>query len=156
MPAYNDTNFRALFTVFGNAATYPEATISTYWGVASDYISTYDSSFNILNGNSLQLALDLLCAHILTLFTADQNNVDEGEDPGEPGSIETSASVGSVSVGSLPPPIDNDPWRYWLNQTRYGQQLLALLSVKAVGGLYIGGNPTPERSGFRKAGGTFW
>lgn len=153
MPAYNDSNFRALFTVFSNTTQYPEAQISMFWGVATDYISTYDSCFNILNGNSLQLALDSLCAHLLTLFTADQNNVDEGEDPGQPGSIETSASVGSVSVSSLPPPIQDDSWRYWLNQTRYGQQLLALLSVKAVGGFYVGG--LAERHGFRKFGGTF-
>jgi hypothetical protein len=154
MPAYNDTNFRALFTVFSNEETYPEAQISTFWDVATDYISTYDSSFNMLNGKSLQFALDSLCAHILTLFTADQNNVNEGEDPGQPGSIETSASVGSVSVSTLPPPIQDDSWRYWLNQTRYGQQLLALLSVKSVGGTYVGG--LPERNGFRKANGVFW
>lgn len=154
MPAYNDANFRTLFTVFSNETRYPEAQISAYWGLATDYISTEDSCFNILNGNSLQLALDLLCAHLLTLFTADQTNVNEGEDAGQPGSIEVSASVGSVSVSSLPPPIQNDAWRYWLNQTRYGQQLLALLSVKSVGGLYVGG--LAERTGFRKEGGTFW
>jgi hypothetical protein len=154
MPAYNDTNFRQLFTVFSNTTEYPEAQISMFWGVATDYISTYDCSFNMLNGNSLQLALDSLCAHLLTLFTADQNNVNEGEDPGQPGSIETSASVGSVSVSTLPPPIQDDSWRYWLNQTRYGQQLLALLAVKAIGGFYVGG--LPERTGFRKQGGTFW
>lgn len=153
MPAYNDGNFRTLFTVFASTSEYPEAQISTLWGVASDYISTFDSSFNMLNGDSLQLALDLLCAHILTLFTADQTNVDDGEDPGQPGTIDTSSSVGSVSVSSLPPPIDNDPWKFWLNQTRYGQQLLALLSVKAVGGFYVGG--LSERNGFRKFGGTF-
>lgn len=154
MPAYNDANFRALFTVFSSDEQYPEATISMFWAVATDYISTYDSQFNMLNGASLQLALDSLCAHILTLFTADQNNVNEGEDPGQPGSIETSASVGSVSVSTLPPPVQDDSWRHWLNQTRYGQQLLALLSVKAVGGFYVGG--LSERSGFRKEGGTFW
>jgi hypothetical protein len=152
--AYNDQNFRAFLTVFQDTTQYPEAQLLMYWTVASDYISTFDSTFNVLNGASLQLALDLLCAHITVLLTQDQKNVDEGENPGQPGSIETSASVGSVSVSSLPPPIDNDPWRYWMNQTQYGQQLLALLSVKAVGGLYVGG--LDERSGFRKAGGVFW
>lgn len=156
MAAYNDANFRALFTVFSNTTQYPEAQISMFWGVATDYISTYDSCFNILNGNSLQLALDSLCAHILTLFTKDQTNVDDGEEPGQPGAIETSASVGSVSVSTLPPPVQDDAWRYWLNLTSYGQNLLALLSMKAVGGIYVGGNATGERTGFRKAGGTFW
>jgi hypothetical protein len=152
--AYNDANFRALFTVFASQTTYPQATIQMYWTVATDYIDINGPWFNMLNGPSLQLAVDSLCAHLLTMFTADQNNVNEGEDPGQPGSIETSASVGSVSVSSLPPPVDNDPWRYWLNQTRYGQQLLALLAVKAVGGTYVGG--VDERGSFRKGGGVWW
>lgn len=153
MPAYNDANFRQLFPAFADADVYPTAQLQMYWTVASDYISTKDSPCNMLNGASLQLALDLMCAHIATLFTADATNAASGGGPGVPGTIETSASVGSVSVSNLPPPI-KDAWDYWLNQTSYGQQLLALLKVKSVGGFYVGG--LPERESFRKAGGTFW
>jgi hypothetical protein len=153
MPAYNDANFRALFTVFENETTYPPEQIQMFWTVATDYISTNDSCFNILNGASLQLAIDSMCAHIMTLFLRDQSNVNNGEDPGQPNLIETAASVGSVSVSSMPPPA-TDSWRYWLNQTSYGQQLLALLSAKSVGGIYVGG--LAERTGFRKNGGVFW
>jgi hypothetical protein len=153
MPAYNDANFRALFKAFANTTTYPQATIQLYWTVATDYISTNDNPCNSLNGASLQLAIDCMCAHIMTLFTQDANNVAAGEDPGMAGGIETSASIGSVSVSELPPPV-KDGWEYWLNQTQYGKMLLALLQVKAVGGIYVGG--LPERVGFRKVGGVFW
>lgn len=152
MPAYNDSNFRTLFKVFADETAYPTATLSMYWDVASDYISTNDNPCNNLNGKSLQLALDLMCAHITTLFTQDENNAEEGGETGQAGGIETSASVGAVSVSMLPPPV-GDAWEYWLNQTQYGKQLLALLQVKAVGGFYVGG--LPERRGFRKFGGTF-
>lgn len=153
MPAYNDAAFRQLFTAFSDTTKYPQATLQMYWDVASDYISTNDSPCNNLNGASLQLALDSMCAHLATLFTQDDNNVMDGGSPGEAGGIEVSASVGAVSVSNLPPPI-KDAWDYWLNQTQYGKQLLALLAVKAVGGFYVGG--LPERQGFRKAGGVFW
>lgn len=153
MPAYNDANFRQLFAAFANETTYPTVSLQMYWTVASDYISTKDSPCNMLNGASLQLALDLMCAHLATLFTADSNNVASGEDPGQAGTIETSATVGSVSVSNLPPPV-KDAWDYWLNQTAYGQQLLALLKIKSVGGFSVGG--LPERTGFRKVGGVFF
>jgi hypothetical protein len=153
MPAYNDANFRTLFAAFSNDTIYPTVALQMYWTVGSDYISTNDSPCNNLNGASLQLALDLMCAHLTTLFTKDNNNVQEGEDPGQPNLITTSASIGAVSVSDLPPPI-KDAWDYWLNSTMYGQQLLALLQVKAVGGFYVGG--LPERESFRKSGGRFW
>lgn len=154
MAAYNDANFRALFTAFESETTYPEATLQMFWAVASDYICTDDSPCNMLNGASLQLALDSMCAHICTLFTQDAANVAAGESPGQSEGIGVSASIDGISVSQLPPPVMNDPWRYWLNQTSYGQQLLALLAVKSVGGFYVGG--LPEREGFRKAGGVFW
>ena len=153
MPAYNDTNFRQLFQAFANVVTWPQATLQMYWNVASDYISTKDSPCNMLNGASLQLALDLMCAHIATLFSNDANNVAAGESPGQTSGIETSASIGAVSVSTLPPPV-KDAWDYWLNQTSYGQQLLALLKIKSVGGFSVGG--LPERQNFRKTGGVFF
>lgn len=154
MPAYNDANFRQLFVAFDDTTKYPTAALQMYWDVASDYISTDDSACNMLNGASLQLALDCLCAHLATLFSQDATNVAAGDAPGQSDGIETSSSIGAISVSQLPPPIDNDPWKYWLNQTSYGQQLLALLRIKSVGGFYVGG--LAEREGFRKAGGVFW
>lgn len=152
MPAYNDANFRQLFKAFSDSTLWPEPTLQMYWAVASDYISTKDSQCNMLNGASLQLALDLMCAHLTTLFNADANNAAAGESPGQAVGIETSASIGAVSVSNLPPPV-KDAWDYWLNQTSYGQQLLALLKIKSVGGFSVGG--LPERQAFRKSGGVF-
>jgi hypothetical protein len=152
MPSYNDANFRQLFQAFADTVKYPTATLSMYWTVASDYISTDDNPCNNLNGASLQLALDLMCAHLTTLFTADAGNVAGGGDPGQQATIETSSTIGAISVSNLPPPV-KDAWDYWLNQTAYGQQLLALLKIKAVGGFYVGG--LPEGAGFRKFGGVF-
>lgn len=153
MPAYNDANFRSLFTAFANTTQYPQANLQMFWTVATDYISPVDCSWNNLNGASLQLAIDCLCAHLATLFTQDAANVAAGETPGQSEGIGVSSSIGAISVSQLPPPVGDDPWRYWLNQTSYGQQLLALLSVKAVGGFYVGG--MNERGGFRKVGGVF-
>lgn len=149
MPAYNDANFRAQFPAFANATTYPTPLISLYWTMATEYISPVDSACNMLNGASLQLALDQLCAHLLTLFGVQDPASDT---PGAAGGIETSASVGSVSVSELPPPVKG-VWDYFLAKTQYGQALLTLLSIKAVGGFYVGG--LSERNGFRKFGGTF-
>lgn len=153
MPAYNDANFRLLFKAFADTTTYPQAMLSMYWDVGRDYIGVKDSPCYMLNGSSLQLALDLICAHLTTLFTADANNVQAGDSPGVAGTIETSATVGSVSVSNLPPPV-KDAWDYWLNQTSYGQQLLALLKMKSVGGFSVGG--LPEGEAFRRVGGVFW
>lgn len=153
MPAYNDANFRLLFSAFSNATTYPSSQLSMYWTVASEYISTNDNPCNMLNGASLQLALDCLCAHLATLFTQDANNVASGESPGQSEGITTSSTVGAIIVSTLPPPV-KDSWDYWLNQTSYGQQLLALLKMKSVGGFYVGG--LPEGGSFRKAGGVFF
>lgn len=151
--AYDDAAFRQLFTAFADTTKWPETSLSMYWTVATDYISVSDNPCNMLNGNSLALALNLMTAHLATLFNADATNVADGDAPGQPGGVEVSASVGAVSVSMLPPPI-KDAWDYWLNQTSYGQQLLALLKVKSVGGFYVGG--LPERTGFRKVGGVFW
>lgn len=64
----------------------------------------------------------------------------------------TSANEGSVSVSFAPPP-SRSAWQYWLNQTPYGQQFLALFSSLVLGGFYIGG--LPESQAFRKTGGAW-
>ena len=56
-----------------------------------------------------------------------------------PGII-TEATVDKVDVKLEPPPLPNQ-WQFWLGTTIYGQQLLALLQGKSVGGTYYGGPP---------------
>jgi hypothetical protein len=154
-PAYNDENFRAMFPAFADEAVWPEATLQVYWDMGGEFITTTDSPCNGLNGASLQLARDLMCAHLATIMSVPASGGGSGsiESGGTSGGILTNASIGAVSVGMMAPPVKG-MWDYWFAQTPYGQQILALLAIKGVGGLYVGG--LPERKGFRKVGGVFW
>ncbi len=150
MPVYDDTKFRAQFPYFADTTAWPEPFLSSCWDMASEFISTDDCPCRNLSGKSLQLALDLMAAHIAYLLGSPTA---VGEDAGASvGGLITNASIGAVSVGIMAPPA-KDGWSYWMNQSPYGQQLLALFAIKSVGGFYVGG--LPERSAFRKVGGTF-
>lgn len=148
---YDDALFRASLPEFSNTTTFPPALISAFWDVASDFIDANDSPCRILNGSSLALAVNYLAAHLMTLSRRQSSSA---TGPGsEQGGFETSASIGEISVSTLAPPA-RDGWEWWLASTPYGQNLWALLQLKAVGGISIGG--LPEREGFRKVGGVFW
>jgi Protein of unknown function (DUF4054) len=151
MPAYDDAKFRAQFPAFADTVAWPEPFLQSCWNMAAEFISTAECPCRNLSGDSLQLALDLMCAHIATLLGSPAATGDE--EGSSAGGLITNASIGAVSVGIMAPPVKN-MWDYWLGQTPYGQQLLALFAIKAVGGFYVGG--LPERKGFRKVGGTFW
>lgn len=83
-------------------------------------------------GNKYQYIVFLLTAHFLTL----QDNIQSGETSG---GLETGASIDKVSVTVAPPPF-SDGFEYFLNQTTYGQQLLALLNLLIATPQYIGGS----------------
>lgn len=134
MIQYNDADFRALFPAFASTSAYPEVTLQLYWNVATDYISAYPQCWGGLKKNQQTLALNQMTAHITALNTLAAT--------GQAGGVVQGATVDKVSVTLTPPPVPNE-WRYWLNQTPYGQQLLALLEVKSVGGWFLGGYPTP-------------
>jgi hypothetical protein len=134
--------FRALFPEFANVTTYPDAVIELWWTMATNYISAYDGP--LLCGDPLQAALNFLTAHLLkssVMIAAGQTLV-----------VVTGSRVGEVSVQTMPPPA-KDGWQFWLATTPYGLQLWALLKARTAGGLYFPG--LPERSAFRKVGGTF-
>lgn len=147
---YDDASFRAQFPEFSNTTDYPEAMISGFWDVATMFISDSDNPCSILNGNARRGALNMLTAHLMTL-SAQQTQGPAGAGQSQ-GGYETSATIGDVSVGRMAPPTKNG-FQFWLTQTPYGQQLWALLALKAVGGWSVGG--LPERKGFRKVGGVF-
>lgn len=148
---YDDANFRAQFPEFSDTAKYPEATIQIFWNIAIEFISDSDSPCSILRGNTRRAALNMLTAHLMVLSSqAAQGPAGAGQSQG---GYETSATIGDVSVSRMQPPVKNG-WQFWLSQTPYGQQLWALLSLKAVGGWSVGG--LPERTGFRKIGGVFF
>lgn len=131
---FNLTAFRAAFPLLVNT---DPALLQMYWGFASDFISARPQWCVKLSTQTRYL--NLMTAHITALADIQAT----GSDPG----IVTGASIDKVSVTLQPPPGTNQ-WQYWLNQTPYGQQLLALLQVGAVGGFYAGGYP--ERLAFRR------
>lgn len=135
--------FRVQFPAFANVVTFPDATLQMYWDQATSYVSD-NGSYGALQGVNRQLALNLMTAHLTAISVI----VAGGQTPG----IVQNATIDKITVGLVPPPVPNE-WRWWLNTTPYGQQLLALLEVNSVGGFYIGG--LPELLSFRKFGGFF-
>lgn len=137
--------FRLLFPEFANPGPFPDAYIQAQWDMAVSYIGDRDGW--ALSGAPLRNALNLLTAHLMKLNLM----LTAGGGAGVVGVV-TGASIDKVSV-SLAAPTTRGGWQYWLSTTPYGMQLWALLSMKAGGGLYIGGRP--ERRAFRKVGGNF-
>lgn len=133
--------FRENFVAFANETTYPDDTLQRFWDVGTNYIS--NDTYGCLTESERRLALDLMTAHLTALSTL----ILSGQMP----YVMQSATIDKVSIGLKPPPTDTNEWRWWLNTTPYGMQLLALLEVNSVGGMYIGG--LPEVSVFRRVGG---
>jgi len=143
-PAYNDANFRAQFPAFAGTGTYPQAMLQGYWTMGTAYINQDGGPGWMRNPAQLQLALDLMAAHLAQSYTL--------INAGIPSVVVQGATEGSVSVSMTPPPITS-AFGYWLATTPYGAQLRALLDAVASVGFYVGGSN--ERGGFRKAGGRF-
>jgi hypothetical protein len=110
--------------------------------MGSAYISA--ANYGNLKDEQRQYALNLMTAHLLYLSDLIAK--------GSPTGIVTSASEGAVSIGLAPPPAKNQ-FQFWLNQSPYGQQLLALLRVKGAVGVYVGG--ATVLSNFRQPNGSF-
>jgi hypothetical protein len=136
--------FRAQFPAFADQTKYPNALLSGYVQMATCFVSPNDTWW--FSGDCLQLALDLMTAHLATVYTADAS----GSIPGV--GIITSATIDKVSVTSQVPKTES-AWRAFLLRTPYGLQLVALLQGHAAGGWTVGGSL--ERQAFRKAGGIF-
>lgn len=138
---FNPLSFRQVFPAFCDATAYPDARLSAYFSLASGYVSPED--YGSLAGEARTHAINLMVAHLLATTDAAL--------AGQSGTV-IASRVGDVQVQLQPPP-ERGQWRYWLNQTPYGAQLLALLEMQSAGGFYVGG--LPERSAFRKVGGVF-
>ena len=136
--------FRAQFPAFADPIKYPDDLLSGYFSMAECFVSPYDNC--MFSGDCLQLALNLMTAHLALVYTPDES----GNVPGV--GIITSATIDKVSVTSQVPKTD-DAWRAFLLRTPYGLQLVALLKGHAAGGWMVGGSL--ERAAIRKAGGVF-
>lgn len=141
MIALNITDFRTLFPEF-TVALHPDATVTMNWDTATLFIS--DQSYGWMSDAQRQRALELMTAHTMLL----SKNISDGETP----KIVNSSSIDKISVTAEPPKITTQ-FHYWLALTPYGTQLLALLKMDSVCGMYAGGRN--ERSAFRKVGGSF-
>jgi hypothetical protein len=137
---FNDTAFREQFAAFASTTQYTPSTLQAYWDTATAYVSNRSGGC-YTGGLSLAqqtLALNLMTAHLVFLANA----IATGNTPG----VTVGATVDKVSVTLQPPPAPNQ-WQYWLNQSAYGQQLLALLQVASAGGFYAASG-VPGRAGF--------
>lgn len=126
------TSWRLLFPQFNGV---PDAVVLTHADQSACYIDSTCAD---------DCAIYLMVAHLLQLAA--------NAAAGTPGGQITTATIDKVSVTVAQAP-GTDSYRYWLNSTPYGQQLLALLARCAVGGTYVGG--LPERAAFRSVGGIF-
>lgn len=135
---YDDASFRAQIPAYADATAYPSVTVEGYFEQAGCYIVESCA----LTGACLRLALNLMTAHLMTI---DQPAGGSGV------GLVQSASIDKVSV-SYAVQFTSSDWRNWLNQSQYGQRLLALLKMKGAP-MLIGGSA--ERQAIRKAGGVF-
>lgn len=141
---YNDAFFRTQFQAFSDPVTYSESTIQLYWDNATSFVSDETAGYctGKLKLAAQTLALNYMTAHLMFLTSTTK--------PGQNTGLVASATIDKVSVSYVPPP-EKDQWSYWLNQSPYGQALLALLSAHSAGGFYFGGRP--ETSAIRRVGG---
>lgn len=135
--------FRAAFPVFADTTKFPDALLQVQWDVGTAFVS--DANCGVLVDSKRETALWLMLAHLLWL------GVLIGRGQGGTG-VKTGATIDKVSVQYAAPPAGDD-WSWWLMQTPYGQQLLALLSIAGAGGFYAGG--LPETTALRKWGGVY-
>lgn len=141
--ALNIADFRLQFPAFSDVTAYPDALLNSKFDISCDYISP--ETFGDMSTSSRTHALYLMMCHLMVIQTM------IGANTGNVGVMQ-SAQVGGVNISLVPPPAKT-AWKYWLNTTPYGLQLLSLLELKSVGGFFVGG--LPERSAYRKVGGIY-
>jgi hypothetical protein len=133
---FDVAGFRLAFPAFSDEATFPDELLQGYWDAAITYISDVD--YGWLQGAARYRALNLMTAHLAALGVM----IAAGQTPG----LVSGSTVDKISVTLTPPPV-KDQWQWWLSLTPYGQQLLALLGMHSVGGLFVGACFGPR--GFR-------
>lgn len=126
---FQEPAFRKAYPQFTCGKEYPTVALQASFTAATTYIT--NNTFGCVRQDQQTLALNLMTAHLALLASTAAN--------GQVTGIVTDATVDKVSVGLQPPP-EKSQWQWWLNQTPYGQQLLALFQVMTVGGFYVGGS----------------
>lgn len=121
---------RVTLPAFKDTKKYTDTMLCNVLELAQQYISPLN--FCNLQGKSRKFAIYLMAGHVQIL----QDNILSGN---ASNGFQTSASIDRVSVSVAPPPIKSQ-MDYWLSQTPYGQQLLALLEMHTAMGFYVGGS----------------
>lgn len=132
MATFDAALFRLQFPCFNQPSVYSDATLQMWWNTATLFVSNRDGGCfcSFMGPDHRAFAINLMTAHLVYL----SQQIAAGDTPG----IVTGATIDKVSVTQLAPPTSNN-WQYWLNQSPYGQQLLALLQRAGVGGMIYGG-----------------
>lgn len=120
--------FRQRFPIFSNTEKYPDTVVQTMLDTAIIYVPNKTTCCK--NEATVKEMICLMAAHLLA------QNADTSS--GGTGGVIQSASVGGVSVTKMAPPAKTS-FSYWLSSTPYGLQLLAMLKLQSVIGVYIGG-----------------
>ena len=143
-PTFNDVTFREQFPQFEDTTAFPTVQLDAWWTMGTAYINIDNNYPWNFNSKQLQLAIDLMCAHLAASFSLINKGI--------PAVVVQGSAEGTVNVSLVPPPVKTS-FGWWLATTPYGNLLRALLRVVANVGLYVGGSI--ENQGFRRAGGIF-
>lgn len=135
------TVFRAMYPQFADVTKYPDALLDMYWDEVTCFVAI--DGYNLI-GRCRLLLLYLFVAHMMTISAQASK--------GKQGGFVTSSTIDKVSVSKTAPPSP-DMFSWWLGQTPYGQQVVAMLEIYTVGGDYVGGSN--EMGGFRRHDGVF-
>jgi hypothetical protein len=127
--------FLAEFPEFG-APHYTKAQVARCGKAATKYITEWECGFPLSDPDDRAYALFLMAAHILALRKASADDITGGNTP--MGGRVRKAVVGAVTIETdSPNAYTTDDYKYWLNQTSYGQELLAYLNNAAPVGIYM-------------------
>ncbi len=126
-------------TIEGFYAQFPQFNVEQYENIcpqalqrATTYISTLNKG--VLHNDKRVLAIYLLTAHLSQLtYQMQQGQSTNG------GGLVASANVDGVSVSYVQIPNMNQ-WKYWLNLSPYGAELLFLLNTLTAVPTYYGGS----------------
>lgn len=127
-PVYNDVDFRNQFPAFENTTLFPPAQLEGWWTMGTAYINIDNNYPWNFKNKQLQLAIDLMCAHLAQTFTLINQGISSV--------VVTATSEGTVNVTMEPPPTST-AFGWWLSTTSYGAQLRALLRVVGNVGLFM-------------------
>lgn len=129
--AVTPTTFRVAFPEFADAVKYPDPQVQFY----------IDLSGKMMNagrwGELLDFGAQLFVAHNLALQRARILTANAGGTPGQAKGIQTSKSVGSVSVSYDASSVTEEGAGHW-NLTIYGQQYYRLMMQIGAGPIESG------------------